>query len=215
MKSITIGTLFLATGGLATAQTCGTSGYDKSGEGASAPAYKVDTTSTTPQLCSTLCKSDSTCQSFAVGNSTCLLYAAPADITTHDYSTFSATRSPYYFYDASCTITSTSPPLPFSTPICGVQGYDRGNPGSGPIEGGGYQKACLATCNSRPDCAGFAIIDNFVTHRPNGCFFYTNLVDNFVANSIDDPKEGSSFYFYERDCPGRNYDPSCTGDNCP
>jgi hypothetical protein len=218
MKSTTIGTLFFATG-LATAQTCGTFGYDNSGhETASAPAYKVDTTSTTPQSCSALCKSDSICQSFAVGNSTCLLYAAPTEnnFTPYDYSSFSATRSPYYFYDASCTITSTSPPLPFSTPICGVQGYDRGNPGSGYIEGGGYQKACLATCQSRPDCAGFAIIDNFVTHRPNGCFFYTNLVDNFVANSINDPKVGSSFYFYERDCPGKNYDPSCTkGDACP
>jgi hypothetical protein len=103
MKSITIGTLSLATG-FATAQTCGSSGYDNSGhETASAPAYEVDTTSTTPQLCSALCKSDSTCQSFAVGNETCLLYAAPTEnnFTPYDYSSFSATRSPYYFYDAS------------------------------------------------------------------------------------------------------------------
>jgi hypothetical protein len=217
MKSITIGSLFLATG-LATAQTCGISAYDNSGhQTASAPAYKVDTISTTPQLCSALCKSETTCQSFAVGNGTCLLYAAPTanNITPHDYSSFSATRSPYYFYDASCTITATSPPLPFSSPVCGVQGYDRGNPGSGYIESGTTQKLCSVGCKARPDCKAYAIIDNFVTRRQTGCFFYTNLVDNFVANSIDDPREGSSFYFYERDCPTKNYDPSCTlGDAC-
>jgi hypothetical protein len=218
MKSTTIGTLFLATG-LATAQTCGSSGYDNSGhETASAPAYKVDTTSTTPQLCSALCKSDSKCQSFAVGNNTCLLYAAPTEnnFTPYDYSSFSATRSPYYFYDVSCAITSTSPPLPFSTPVCGVKGYDRGNPGSGYIESESTQKQCAAGCKARSDCTAYAIINNFVTHRQTGCFYYTNLVDNFVANSIDDPKVGSSFYFYERDCPTKPYDPSCTlGDACP
>ncbi|KAM0707897.1 hypothetical protein Q7P35_004546 [Cladosporium inversicolor] len=217
MKSTTISTLFLATG-LATAQTCGTSGYDNSGhDTASAPAYKLDTTATTPQSCSALCKSDNTCQSFAVGNEICLLYAAPTanNFTPYDYSSFSATRSPYYFYDAACAITSASPPLPFSSPICGVQGYDRGNPGSGYIENGGTQKLCSAECKSRPDCKAYAIIDNFVTHRQTGCFYYTNLVDNFVANSIDDPRVGSSFYFYERDCPTRNYDPQCTlGDAC-
>lgn len=217
MKSTTTATLFLATG-LATAQTCGSSGYDNSGHStASAPAYKLDTTATTPQSCSALCKSDSTCQSFAVGNNTCLLYAAPTEnnFTPYDYSSFSATRSPYYFYDAACAITSTSPPLTFSSPICGVQGYDRGNPGSGYIENGGTQKLCSKECKARPDCKAYAIIDNFVTHRQTGCFYYTNLVDNFVANSIDDPKVGSSFYFYERDCPTKNYDPQCTlGDAC-
>jgi hypothetical protein len=219
MKSITIPTLFLAAG-LATAQqTCGSSGYDNSGHStASAPAYKIDTTATTPQLCSALCASDSnTCQSFAVGNNTCLLYAAPTEnnFTPHDHSSFSATRSPYYFYDASCAITSSSPPLPLPSPICGVKGYDLGNPGSGYIESGSTQKQCSATCKSRPDCAAYAIIDNFVSHRPDGCFYYTNLVDNFVANSVDDVLEGSSFYFYERDCPTKNYDPQCTlGDAC-
>ena len=219
MKSTTIGTLFLATG-LTTAQNCGIFGYDNSGhDTASAPAYKVDTTATTPQLCSTLCASDSnTCQSFAVGNSTCYLYAAPTEnnFTPYDYSSFSATRSPYYFYDASCAITATSPPLPFSTPICSVKGYDLGNPGSGYIESGSTQKQCSANCKAQPDCKAYAIINNFVSRRQTGCFYYTNLVDNFVANSIDDPKVGSSFYFFERDCPTKPYDPSCTlGDACP
>ena len=217
MKSTTTATLFLATG-LATAQTCGTSGYDNSGHSsASAPAYTLDTTATTPQLCSALCQSDSTCQSFAVGNATCLLYAAPTEnnFTPHDYSTFSATRSPYYFYDASCAITATSPPLSFSTPICGVKGYDLGNPGSGTIEPYGTQKLCAAACKARADCVAYAGINNFNIRRQTGCFFYTNLVDNFVADSIDDPKEGSSFYFFERDCPTQNYDPQCTkGDAC-
>jgi hypothetical protein len=217
MKSTTITTLFLATG-LATADTCGIFGYDNSGhDTASAPAYKLDTTATTPQSCSALCASDSTCKSFAVGNNTCLLYAHPTEnnFTPYDYPSFSATRSPYYFYDTACAITSTSPPLPFSTAICGVQGYDRGNPGSGYIEDGTSQKACLAICKQRPDCKGFAIIDNFFTHRPTGCFYYTNLKDNFVANSINDPQVGSSFFFYERDCPTQNYDPQCTlGDAC-
>lgn len=219
MKPIPIATFFLATG-LATAETCGTSGYDNSGhDPSSAPAYKLDTTATTPQLCSALCASDSTtCQSFAVGNNTCLLYAAPTadNFTPYDYSSFSATRSPYYFYDASCAITSTSPPLPFSSPICGVQGYDRGNPGSGYIESGSTQKQCAAGCKARADCAAYAVIDNFVSHRSGGCFYYSNLVDNFVANSIDDPQVGSSFIFFERDCPTKPYDPSCTlGDACP
>lgn len=219
MKSTAIATLFLATG-LATAETCGTFGYDNSGrDTASAPAYKVDTTATTPQLCSALCAGDSsTCKSFAVGNNTCYLYAAGTDnnFTPYDYASFSATRSPYYFYDASCAITSTSPPLPFSSPICGVQGYDLGNPGSGYIESGNTQKGCAAICKARPDCKAYAIIDNFVSHRPTGCFYYTNLVDNFVANSINDPKVGSSFIFFERDCPTKPYDPQCTlGDACP
>jgi len=218
MKSVTIGTLSLAVG-LATAQTCGTFGYDNSGhDPASAPAYRVDTTSTTPQLCSALCKSDSNCQSFAVGNNNCFLYAAPTEsnFTPYGYGSFSATRSPYYFYDTTCAIASNSPPLSVSTPICGVQGYDRGNPGSGYIESGSTQKQCSAECKSRPDCTAYAIIDNFVSHRQTGCFYYTNLVDNFVANSIDDPKVGSTFIFFERDCPTKPYDPQCTlGDACP
>jgi hypothetical protein len=221
MKSTTISTFFLATGLATAAQTCGAPGYDNSGhETASAPAYKIDNTSTTPELCSALCKSDSKCQSFAVSYEMCLLYAAPTEnnFTPYGYGSFSATRSPYYFYDASCAITSTSPPLPFSTPICGVQGYDRGNPGSGWIAEGTTQKQCSAGCKALPDCTAYAGIHNFVTRRQTGCFFYNNtkLADNFVANSIDDPKAGSSFYFFERDCPTKPYDPQCTlGDACP
>ena len=209
MKSITTGTFFLASvaTGLATAQICGTSGYDKSGqETASAPAYKVDTTSTTPQLCSALCKSDSNCQSFAVGSETCLLYAAPTEnnITPHDYSSFSATRSPYYFYDASCEVTSSSPPLSHPNPICGARGYDRGNPGGGNF-GTLYTVDTLKRagdeCRARPGCTAFALISNLVTRRGTGVYYYSSLVDNFDANSEGLPDVGEVYNFYELSCP--------------
>lgn len=81
MKSLTIGTLLLAAG-CATAQVCGISGYNDSGrDTASPPAYQVDTNATTLELCSAPCRRDSTCQSFAIGKQTCLLYAAPTSNT--------------------------------------------------------------------------------------------------------------------------------------
>jgi hypothetical protein len=205
MKSFAIGTLFLAIRS-ATAQVCGQSGYDNSGhDSASLPAYAVDTQATTPQLCSALCKSDSNCQSFAIGKETCLLYAVPTEnnITPDDKrKDFSSTRSPYYFYDVNCEITSSSPPLSHSSPICGVKGYDRGNPGSGWIESGSTPEQAAAGCRATPNCTAFALINNFVSHRGTGSFRYSSLVDNFDANSIDDPDIGSSFYFYELSCPG-------------
>lgn len=207
MKSLTIGTLLLAAGS-ATAQVCGTFGYDNSGPDhnpRSAPAYTVDTKANTPQLCSALCKSNSKCQSFAIGKATCYLYSAPAENNFTPDNTavgFSPTRSPYYFYDASCTITSSSPPLPHSSPICNVQGYDRGNPRPGPMDSDNNIDDCIATCRAQAGCSAVALIDNFYTHRPTGCFYYTSLKDNFDANSVQDPVVGSAFYFTELSCPG-------------
>lgn len=207
MKSFAIGTLLLAAGS-ATAQVCGTFGYDNSGSDhnpRSAPAYTVNATANTPQLCSTLCKSDSKCQSFAIGKDTCYLYSALAENNFTPYDTsvgFSPTRSPYYFYDASCTITSSSPPLPHSNPICSVQGYDRGSPRPGPLSSENDPASCAAACRAQAGCTAYASVDNFITHRPQGCFYYTSLVDNFDANSIDDPNYGNSFYFTELTCPG-------------
>lgn len=204
MKSLAIGTLFIATGSV-TAQVCGKSGYDNSGfNSASLPAYTVDTTSTTPQLCSALCKSNSTCQSFAVGKDTCLLYTAPTEgnFSPDSTNTFSPTRSPYYFYDVSCDITSSSPPLSHSSPICGVQGYDRGNPRPGPYGSETTSELCAAACRAQAGCTAYAAVDNFVTRRQTGCFYYTSLVDNFDANSVQDTAVGSSFYFTELSCPG-------------
>jgi hypothetical protein len=198
MKSLAIGTLFLAT---ASATVCGNSGYDNSGHNASSlPAYTVDTNATTPQLCSTLCKSDSTCQSFAIGKESCLLYAASTDgnFSPDSKAVFVPTRSPYYFYDISCDITSASPPLTHSTPVCGVQGYDRGNPPPGPYTS---VSDCEAGCRAQPGCTAYANVDNFRTHRGTGCFYYTSLVDNFDANSVQDPAVGSTFYFSELSCP--------------
>lgn len=202
MKSFAIGTLFLAT---ASATTCGISGYDNSGhDSASKPAYKVDTKATTPQLCSALCKKDSKCKSFAVGKGSCYLYSAPTEnnFTPDDTSTFSPTRSPYYFYDVSCAITASSPPLKHSNPICGVQGYDRGNPRPGPYGSENTREGCAAACRAQTGCTAFAEVDNLYTHRETGCFYYTSLVDNFDANSVDDLNVGSAFYFTELSCPG-------------
>jgi hypothetical protein len=201
MKSFTIATLFLAIGS-ATAQVCGSSGYDNSGhDSASLPAYTVDTTANTPQLCSTLCKSNSTCQSFAIGKETCLLYSAP---TTNNFTPYksnaSPTRSPYYFYDASCEVTSLSPPVPHSSPICGLRGNDRGNPPAGQ-RGSVYTvdtlKRAAEDCRAQPGCTAFAIISNLVTHRGTGVYYYTSLVDNFDANP---GYAGEVFNFYELSC---------------
>jgi hypothetical protein len=199
MKLLAVGTLLLAT---ASATVCGVSGYDNSGHNAtSLPAYKVDTKATTPQLCSTLCKSDKKCHSFAIGKATCYLYAASTDgnFSPDSKAVFVPTRSPYYFYDISCTIISSSPPLPHSNPVCNVQGYDRGNPAPGPYTS---VADCAAGCKAQAGCAAYAAVDNFVTRRGTGCFYYTSLVDNFDANSIQDPAVGSSFYFTELSCPG-------------
>jgi hypothetical protein len=168
MKSFAIGTLFLAIGST-TAQVCGKSGYDNSGHDPnSLPAYNVDTNANTPQLCSDLCKSNSTCQSFAIGKDTCLLYSAPTSNTFSPYNGAKATRSPYYFYDVSCEVTSSSPPLSHPNPICGTRGYDRGNPGAGP-PGTLYTVDTLKRagdeCRAQPDCTAFALISNLVTHR--------------------------------------------------
>lgn len=205
MKSFTIATLLLAAGS-ATAQVCGISGYDNSGHSsATKPAYKVDTKANTPQLCAALCKKDTKCKSFAIGKATCYLYAASTtnNVTPDDTSnSFSPTRSPYYFYDISCTVTSSSPPLPHSNPICNVQGYDRGNPRPSPYDAGNTTpELCSAVCKAQAACTAYAIVDNFNTHRPTGCFYYTSLVDNFDANSVDDPNVGSAFYFTELSCP--------------
>ena len=111
MKSIAIGTLFLAAAS-ATAETCGISGYDNSGHDcAGVPAYNIDIEATTPALCSALCKSESTCHSFAVGNKHCLLYSVPTKDNFTPGATKGPDRSPYYFYDVSCKITSPSPPI--------------------------------------------------------------------------------------------------------
>jgi hypothetical protein len=105
MKSLTIATLLLATAS-ATVETCGRAGYDNSGhhECPSPPAYTNDHKAATPQLCSALCKSESKCQSFAVGDGSCLLYEVPTE------DNFTPERSPYFFYDVSCEITVSSPP---------------------------------------------------------------------------------------------------------
>lgn len=105
MKSLAIGTLLLAATS-ATVETCGRAGYDNSGhhECPSPPAYTDDRKAATPQLCSALCKSESKCQSFAVGDGSCLLYAVPTE------DNFTPGRSPYFFYDVSCEITASSPP---------------------------------------------------------------------------------------------------------
>lgn len=202
MKSLTIGTLILAIGS-ATAQVCGTFGYDNSGhDPSSSPAYTVDTNATTPQLCSSLCKSDSTCQSFAVGMGSCFLYAAPAENNfTPDTRHYPPTRSPYYFYDTSCEVTSSSPPVPHSGPICAVQGYDRGNPSPGPYGGENTRQSCIAACQARPGCTAYALENSFVHHRNTGCYYYTSLVDNFDANPVKDTSLGEAFYFYEMSCP--------------
>ena len=203
MKSFAFGTLFLAIGS-ATAQVCGKSGYDNSGhDSASLPAYTVDTNANTPQLCSTLCKSDAKCQSFAIGKETCLLYSAPTSNTFSPYKGAAATRSPYYFYDASCEVTSSSPPLSHPNPICGTRGYDRGNPG-----GGNYGtlytvdtlKRAGDECRARPGCTAFALISNLVTRRGTGVYYYSSLVDNFDANSEGLPDAGEVYNFYELSC---------------
>lgn len=205
MKSFAIGTLFLAS---ASATTCGISGYDNSGPGhnsTSKPAYQVDTKATTPQLCSSLCKKDSKCKSFAVGKGSCYLYSAPTENNFTPYDTsnsFSPTRSPYYFYDASCAITASSPPVKHSNPICGMQGYDRGNAPPGPYSSENTREACAAACRAQLGCTAFAEVANLFTHRGTGCFYYNSLVDNFDANLVDDLNFGSSFFFTELSCSG-------------
>lgn len=106
MKSLTIATLLIATASAAV-ETCGRAGYDNSGhhERPSPSAYTSDRKAATPQLCSALCKSESKCQSFAVGDGSCLLY----EVRTED--NFTPEQSPYYFYDVSCEVTASSPPL--------------------------------------------------------------------------------------------------------
>lgn len=106
MKSLAIAALLLTTGSAMAAETCGRAGYDNSGHDCdpSQPAYTIDTKANTPQLCSALCKSESKCQSFAVGDGHCLLYAERTE------NNFTRERSPYFFYDVSCEITSSSPP---------------------------------------------------------------------------------------------------------
>lgn len=105
MKSLTIAILLIATASAAV-ETCGRAGYDNSGhhECPSPAAYNNDPKAATPQLCSALCKSESKCQSFAVGDGSCLLYEVPTE------DNFTPERSPYFFYDVSCEITSSSPP---------------------------------------------------------------------------------------------------------
>ncbi|KAM0701068.1 hypothetical protein Q7P35_011429 [Cladosporium inversicolor] len=100
MISITIATLLLAAVSAA-AETCGVAGYDNSGhhDCPGQPAYTNDLKATTPQLCSTLCKSERKCQSFAVGDGHCLLYSVPTE------NNFTPERSAYCFYDVSCEIT--------------------------------------------------------------------------------------------------------------
>ncbi|GAB7333881.1 hypothetical protein MBLNU13_g06000t2 [Cladosporium sp. NU13] len=75
------------------AETCGVAGYDNSGHDCdpSQPAYNVDTKATTSQLCSALCKK-------------------PTE------NNFTPERSPYFFYDVRCEITSSSPPHVQSRP---------------------------------------------------------------------------------------------------
>lgn len=106
MNSLAIATLFLAAGPAMAAETCGRAGYDNSGHDCdpSQSAYTIDTKANTPQLCSALCKSESKCRSFAVGDGQCLLYAEPTE------DNFTPERSPYFFYDVSCEITFSSPP---------------------------------------------------------------------------------------------------------
>ena len=106
MNSLAIATLFLAAGPAMAAETCGRAGYDNSGHDfdPSQSAYTIDTKANTPQLCSALCKSESKCRSFAVGDGQCLLYAEPTE------DNFTPERSPYFFYDVSCEITFSSPP---------------------------------------------------------------------------------------------------------
>jgi len=178
MKSFATVTLLLLAASSTTAQTCGKSGYDNSGHDPSShPAYKIDRNAITPALCSALCKSEKkkTCKSFAIGKETCHLYAVP---TTHNFTpdntraTARPTRSPYYFYDVSCAITSTSPPLHHSKPICGVKGYDRGKPGPVSIQSHGQTiEQAAAGCRAQPGCTAFALIDNFVTHRGTGAYY--------------------------------------------
>jgi len=207
MKSLTIGTLLLATGS-ATAQVCGISGYDNSGhDPASQPAYTIDSKANTPELCSALCKSDSTCQSFAIGAGSCLLYAVAAENNfTADTSKgyISATRSPYYYYEVSCDVTSTSPPLIHSGPICAVKGYVRGNPGHiVPLDAAYSDNAdrlCIANCREKPGCTAYAMINNRALRRNTGCYYYTSLVDNFDAVPVDDPATSYSYYFTELSC---------------
>jgi hypothetical protein len=203
MKLLALGTLFLATG---SATVCGSPGYDNSGhDSASLPAYTVDTNASTPQLCYALCKSDSTCQSFAIGKGSCLLYAAPTEnnFSPHDPKDFSPTRSPYYFYDISCDVTSSSPPTAHSSPICLVQGYDRGNPRTGSYDvGHTTPEQCAAVCRSQPGCTAYVLVDNFVTRRGVGCFYSTSLVDNFDASPVKDTADGHNYYFTELSCPG-------------
>jgi hypothetical protein len=205
MKSFAIGTLFLAIGST-TALVCKQSGYDNSGhDSATLPAYTVDTNAKTPQLCSSLCKSDTKCQSFAIGKETCLLYSAPAENNiTPDDTRREPTKSPYYFYDVSCEITASSPPLSHSSPICGVLGYDRGNPRSGPL-GTLYTidtlKRAGDECRAQPGCTAFAIVSNLVTHRGAGVLYYTSLKDNFDANPATFPDVGQDYHFYELGCP--------------
>jgi hypothetical protein len=204
MKSFTIGTLFLAIGS-ASANVCGQNAFDNSGpshDPASLPAYTIDTNANTAPLCSALCKSDSKCQSFAVGKETCLLYPAPAENNiTPDDCRREPSRSPYYFYEASCEVTSSSPPLLHSSPTCGTQGYDRGNPGhiaTGSLYTVDTLKRAADECRAMANCTAFALISNNVSHRGAGVDYYSTLVDNFDANS---DKAGTTYNFYELSYP--------------
>ncbi|KAF2760459.1 hypothetical protein EJ05DRAFT_508990 [Pseudovirgaria hyperparasitica] len=71
--------------------TCGTTGYDKQ----TPAAFLNDTSgnSGTVDTCRALCAKTATCQSFAVGNNQCLLYAAPVA------GNLNPANSPYAFYD--------------------------------------------------------------------------------------------------------------------
>ncbi|PSR75097.1 hypothetical protein BD289DRAFT_457296 [Coniella lustricola] len=100
-----LGAITLAVLGLAApaaAVSCGLSnGYDKG-----TPAYYYNNNGSLANFaaCSTKCLADTKCESFAIGDSQCLLYAEPLD-TNFRYQA----NSPFLFYDRDCSsVQSTS-----------------------------------------------------------------------------------------------------------
>lgn len=75
--------------------TCGLcSGYDR---GINAYFYSGDGSLSNFDACSAMCQSDTKCQSFAFGDSQCLLYSEPLDANFRQQS-----GSPFLFYDRTC-----------------------------------------------------------------------------------------------------------------
>jgi hypothetical protein len=97
------------TGGAGPWQICDVAAFDLD-----SPAYHVDSTPANADYphCNAQCQADPNCQSFAFGNSQCLLYIVGAFMNINRQP-----ESPYIFYDRNCPGAVVAPPSVESTLI--------------------------------------------------------------------------------------------------